>query len=70
MYINFDCDVASSNLLETMCKLLYKNAVPSVNGSLYTVHLLSLDALLAMIKSIYDRIPSTTYSGITSYYVF
>ncbi|XP_038060765.1 Golgi-specific brefeldin A-resistance guanine nucleotide exchange factor 1-like [Patiria miniata] len=51
LYLNYDCDVYCSNLFEDLTKLLSKNAFP-VSGSLYTTHLLSLDALLAVIDGI------------------
>ncbi|XP_072050985.1 Golgi-specific brefeldin A-resistance guanine nucleotide exchange factor 1-like isoform X2 [Amphiura filiformis] len=51
LYLNYDCDIYCSNLFEDLTKLLSKNAFP-VSGSLYTTHLLSLDALLAVVDSI------------------
>ncbi|XP_071808203.1 Golgi-specific brefeldin A-resistance guanine nucleotide exchange factor 1-like isoform X2 [Asterias amurensis] len=51
LYLNYDCDVYCSNLFEDLTKLLSKNAFP-VSGSLFTTHLLSLDALLAVVDSI------------------
>ncbi|KAK2190131.1 hypothetical protein NP493_86g03025 [Ridgeia piscesae] len=50
LYLNYDCDLYSSSLFEDLMKLLSKNAFP-VSG-LFTTHLLSLDALLAVIDSI------------------
>lgn len=50
LYLNFDCSLYCSNLFEDLTKLLSKNAFP-VSG-LYSTHLLSLDALLAVIDSI------------------
>ncbi|NXD69278.1 GBF1 factor, partial [Eolophus roseicapillus] len=50
LYINYDCDYYCSNLFEELTKLLSKNAFP-VSGQLYTVHLLSLEALLTVIDS-------------------
>ncbi|KFV07638.1 Golgi-specific brefeldin A-resistance guanine nucleotide exchange factor 1, partial [Pterocles gutturalis] len=46
LYINYDCDYYCANLFEE----LTKNAFP-VSGQLYTVHLLSLEALLTVIDS-------------------
>nr|XP_009669649.1 PREDICTED: golgi-specific brefeldin A-resistance guanine nucleotide exchange factor 1 [Struthio camelus australis] len=51
LYINYDCDYYCANLFEELTKLLSKNAFP-VSGQLYTVHLLSLEALLTVIDSI------------------
>ncbi|KFZ57350.1 Golgi-specific brefeldin A-resistance guanine nucleotide exchange factor 1, partial [Podiceps cristatus] len=50
LYINYDCDYYCGNLFEELTKLLSKNAFP-VSGQLYTVHLLSLEALLTVIDS-------------------
>lgn len=54
LYLNYDCDVYSTNVFEELCKLLSKNAFPSA-GSLYSVHLLSLDALLAVVQNIEEH---------------
>ncbi|XP_040531198.2 Golgi-specific brefeldin A-resistance guanine nucleotide exchange factor 1 isoform X3 [Gallus gallus] len=50
LYINYDCDYYCANLFEELTKLLSKNAFP-VSGQLYTVHLLSMEALLTVIDS-------------------
>lgn len=50
LYLNYDCDIYSTNVFEELCKLLSKNAFPA--GSLYSVHILALDALLAVVQSI------------------
>ncbi|XP_054719595.1 Golgi-specific brefeldin A-resistance guanine nucleotide exchange factor 1-like [Uloborus diversus] len=50
LYINYDCDLYCSNLFEDITKMLSKNAYP-VSG-LYSVHLLSLEALLAVVENI------------------
>ena len=50
LYINFDCDLYCSNLFEDLTKLLSKNAFP-VSG-LQNYHVLSLDALLALIDTV------------------
>lgn len=64
LYLNYDCDLYCSSLFEDLMKLLSKNAFP-VSG-LYSTHLLSLDALLAVIDSVeqhcHHRILSTTSS--------
>lgn len=53
LYLNYDCDLFCSNLFEDLTKVLSKNAFP-VTG-LQPIHLLSLDALLAVIDSIETR---------------
>lgn len=50
LYLNYDCDLFCSNMFEDLTKVLSKNAFP-VTG-LQSIHLLSLDALLAVIDSI------------------
>ncbi|XP_015907017.1 Golgi-specific brefeldin A-resistance guanine nucleotide exchange factor 1 isoform X3 [Parasteatoda tepidariorum] len=50
LYINYDCDTYCSNVFEELTKMLSKNAYP-VSG-LYSIHLLSLEALLAVIENI------------------
>lgn len=50
-----DCDLHCTNLYEALCKFLYKNAFPA-GGSLHTVHLLSLDCLLAVLQGIARRV--------------
>ncbi|CAN7993472.1 unnamed protein product, partial [Ixodes hexagonus] len=50
LYLNYDCDLFSSNMFEDLTKVLSKNAFP-VTG-LQSIHLLSLDALLAVVDSI------------------
>lgn len=50
LYLNYDCDLFSSNMFEDLTKVLSKNAFP-VTG-LQPIHIVSLDALLAVIDSI------------------
>ena len=50
LYLNFDCDLYSSNLFEDLTKLLSKNAFPV--AGLTSIHILSLDALLSVIDHI------------------
>lgn len=67
LYLNFDCDLYCTNLLEDLTKLLSKNAFP-VSG-LFSTHLLSLDALLTVVDSIeqhcHSRILKSTTTGQT-----
>ncbi|XP_058825554.1 Golgi-specific brefeldin A-resistance guanine nucleotide exchange factor 1 isoform X2 [Topomyia yanbarensis] len=51
LYINYDCDLYCSNLFEDLTKLLSKNTL-SATHSIYSVHTLSLDALLTIIGAI------------------
>ncbi|XP_076818522.1 Golgi-specific brefeldin A-resistance guanine nucleotide exchange factor 1-like isoform X2 [Clavelina lepadiformis] len=53
LYLNYDCDFYCSNMFEDLSKLLSKNAFP-VSG-LYTTHLLSLEALLTVVRSVEQR---------------
>ncbi len=50
LYLNFDCDMYTSNVFEDLTKMLSKNAFP-VTG-LYSTHFLSLDALLTVVEVI------------------
>uniref|UniRef100_A0A7M5X4G9 SEC7 domain-containing protein n=1 Tax=Clytia hemisphaerica TaxID=252671 RepID=A0A7M5X4G9_9CNID len=50
IYLNFDCDLHATNVLEDMCKILSKNAFRP--GNLSSVNLLALDALLSIINEI------------------
>ncbi|KAM6067655.1 Golgi-specific brefeldin A-resistance guanine nucleotide exchange factor 1 isoform 2-T2 [Chlamydotis macqueenii] len=63
LYINYDCDYYCANLFEEVTKLLSKNAFP-VSGQLYTVHLLSLEALLTVIDSIEAHCQAKVLSNI------
>lgn len=51
LYLNYDCDMYCTNLYEELTKLLAKNAFSATAG-VYHTHLLSLDALLAVIEGI------------------
>lgn len=50
LYLNYDCDLFCSNVFEDLTKVLSKNAFPVTELS--SVHLLCLDALLAVVDSI------------------
>jgi len=58
LYLNYDCDLYCSNLFEDMTKLLSKNAFPV--AGLFTIHLLSLDALLTVVDNIEQHCHSRT----------
>uniref|UniRef100_A0A182PGX0 SEC7 domain-containing protein n=1 Tax=Anopheles epiroticus TaxID=199890 RepID=A0A182PGX0_9DIPT len=51
LYINYDCDLYCSNLFEDLTKLLSKNTL-SATQAIYSIHTLSLDALLTIVESI------------------
>ena len=50
LYLNYDCDIYSTNLFEELTKTLSKNAFPV--AGLTNIHILSLDALLSVIDHI------------------
>jgi len=50
MYLNYDCDIRCSNLLEDFAKVLSKNAFRP--GNLSSVNMLALDALLTIVNEI------------------
>ena len=50
LYLNYDCDLYSSNVFEDLTKMLSKNAFPV--AGLTSIHILSLDALLSVIDHI------------------
>ena len=54
MYANFDCALDCPNVFEGLASLLSKNSFP-VNSPLATVHLLSLEGLLAIVNNIQTR---------------
>eukprot|EP01138_Halocafeteria_seosinensis_P010884 gb/GECG01011117.1/.p1 GENE.gb/GECG01011117.1/~~gb/GECG01011117.1/.p1 ORF type:complete len:2015 (+),score=275.06 gb/GECG01011117.1/:1-6045(+) len=54
LYINYDCDVACTNLFETLCRCLCRNAVPE-NGPLTSLHVLSLEGVLAVVENMARR---------------
>lgn len=51
LYLNYDCDCHTSDLFQELIKHLAKNVSP-VAGGIYTIHLLSLEALLIVADSI------------------
>ncbi|MCO5591999.1 hypothetical protein L7F22_045992 [Adiantum nelumboides] len=54
LYVNFDCNILCRNLYEELGSLLSKSAFP-VNCPLSTLHVLSLEGLIAVIHCIADR---------------
>lgn len=51
IYLNLDCRIERSNLFEQICTLLSKTAFP-VNGPVSTLHVLSLDGIMAILSSL------------------
>lgn len=51
LYINYDCNLYCTNLLEDLIKLLSKNSF-SATQAIYTVHEMSLDGLMTIISDI------------------
>ena len=54
LYVNYDCDVACTNLFEELCRSLCRNAVPE-SGPLTTLHVLSLEGILAVVENMARR---------------
>ncbi|XP_050523551.1 Golgi-specific brefeldin A-resistance guanine nucleotide exchange factor 1 isoform X2 [Daktulosphaira vitifoliae] len=50
LYLNYDCGLYCSDLYDDITKLLSKNVIPL--NDIYSTHLLSMDALLAVVDSI------------------
>lgn len=57
LYVNFDCDLHSTNSLEDLCKTLSKNAFRP--GNLSSVNLLALDSLLTIVNECESHCRST-----------
>lgn len=51
LYINYDCNLYCTNLLEDLVKLLSKNSL-SATQHIYTIHQISLDGLLTIVADI------------------
>lgn len=51
LYINYDCNLYCTNLLEDLVKLLSKNSLSATNV-IYSVHQISLDGLLCIVSDI------------------
>lgn len=53
LYINYDCNLYCTDLLENLIKLLSKNTLSATSQqTIYSVHQMSLDGLLAIVKNI------------------
>lgn len=51
LYINYDCNLYCTNLLEDLVKLLSKNSL-SATQAIYTIHDISLDGLMTIVRDI------------------
>lgn len=51
LYINYDCNLYCTNLLEDLVKLLSKNSL-SATQAIYTIHDISLDGLMTIIGDV------------------
>lgn len=51
LYINYDCNLYCTNLLEDLVKLLSKNSL-SATQAIYSIHEISLDGLLTIVGDI------------------
>ncbi|KAI3824074.1 hypothetical protein L1987_05521 [Smallanthus sonchifolius] len=59
IYVNYDCDISCSNLFEDLANLLSKSTFP-VNGPLSAIHVLALEGLIAMIRSMAETVGDHT----------
>lgn len=68
LYINYDCNLYCSNLLEDLVKLLSKNSL-SATQQIYTIHQISLDGLLTIVADIernFQHVKSATGNTVPS----
>lgn len=65
LYVNYDCDPNCSDLFEKIALFLYKNSYPT-DGSLYTTHVLTVDGLLAIARSVAEHTRNPVESPIDS----
>ncbi|XP_055384486.1 Golgi-specific brefeldin A-resistance guanine nucleotide exchange factor 1 isoform X2 [Condylostylus longicornis] len=61
LYINYDCDLYCSDLFENLTKLLSKSTL-SATSSVYSIHILSMEALITVVENI-ERNCVATKSG-------
>jgi golgi-specific brefeldin A-resistance guanine nucleotide exchange factor 1 len=50
--VNYDCDVACTNLFETLGRCLCRNAVPDGGAPLTSLHVLALEGVLAILSGL------------------
>lgn len=68
LYINYDCNLYCTNLLEDLVKLLSKNSL-SATQQIYTIHQISLDGLLTIVADIernFQQVKSVAGSTVPS----
>jgi len=63
MYVNYDCDVACTNLFEAMCACLGRNAVPRPSARLTNLHVLSVEGILSITEGLERRCRADVVSG-------
>lgn len=64
LYINYDCNLYCTNLLEDLVKLLSKNTLSAtMQLHIYSVHQMSLEGLLIIVENIEKNCAVTKLSG-------
>ncbi|KAJ3674756.1 hypothetical protein LUZ60_005372 [Juncus effusus] len=61
MYANLDCDITCKNIFEELSNLLSRSAFP-VNSPLSSMHILSLEGLIAVVQNMADRLGNSPQS--------
>lgn len=62
LYINYDCNLYCSDLFENLIKLFSKTTLSAIN-SIYSIHILSLDAIITVIESIEKNCIASKIAG-------
>lgn len=66
LYINYDCNLYCTNLLEDLVKLLSKNTLSAtMQLHIYSVHQMSLEGLLIIVENIEKNCAVTKVNGNT-----
>lgn len=52
LYVNYDCDVACTNLFETLGRCLCHSAVPDSGTPLTSLHILALEGMLSILRGL------------------
>lgn len=52
LYVNYDCDVACTNLFETLGRCMCHSAVPDSGSALTSLHTLALEGMLAILRGL------------------
>lgn len=66
MYVNYDCDVACTNLFEALCVCLGRNAVPRPSARLTNLHVLSVEGILSIAEGLARRCSPDVAVGATA----